>query len=309
MKNKSKIRRKSVVFYFIGAFLVIYTVLMLYLFFWGFITSLKATKGVFNVFRKHEMDFLQGWPWQWEWKNYSVLISKYLYTDIWVKNANGGSDVIRVGFLKMTLNSIFYAGGGSLVATIVPLIMAYATAKFDYKFNAVIDATVLVCIAVPVVGSQPSEIMVLKTLGLFDRWTGYFIQRAHFLSVYYLIFQAAFKSIPKDYSEAAQVEGAGYYRIMFQLIIPLVGTIFLTIFLMNFIAFWNDYTYPLLYLHSKPTLAYGIYFLVFKNGENQIANEPMKMAGSFIMFIPILVIFLCFRKALMKNLSMGGIKE
>ena len=51
------------------------------------------------------------------------------------------------------------------------------------------------------------------------------------------------------------------------------------------------------------------YYLVFKNGENAIANEPMKMAGSFIMFVPILIVFLFFRKALMRNLSMGGIKE
>lgn len=308
MKKNSKIKRKSVAYWIIGAFLVLYSFILIYLICWGAITSLKATKGTFNVFRKHEMDFLQGWPWQWEWKNYTTLISKYIYTDIWVQTANG-TDILRVDFIRMVINSIFYALGGSFFAVLVPMIMGYATSKFNYKFNAVLDATVLICIAVPIVGSQPSEIMVLKTLGLFDNWFGYFIQKAHFLTTYYLIFQAAFRSIPKDYSEAAQMEGAGHYRIMLQLIFPLVGTIFLTIFLIQFIAAWNDYSYPMLYLHSKPTLAYGIYYLVFKNGENAIANEPMKMAGSFIMFVPILIVFLFFRKALMRNLSMGGIKE
>lgn len=308
MKNNSKIKRKSIAYWFIAAFLIIYSAIMIYLIFWGAMTSLKATRGTFNIFRKHEMDFLQGWPWQWEWKNYSILITKYIYTDVWMKTSSG-TQIVRVGFLSMVLNSVLYALGGSFFATAIPMVMGYATSKFNYKFNNVITAVVLVCMAVPIVGSQPSEIMVLKKLNLFDTWVGYFITKGHFISTYYLIFQAAFRSIPKDYSEAAQVEGAGHYRIMFQLIFPLVATIFLTVFLVQFITAWNDYSYPLIFLRSKPTLAYGIYYLVFKNGENAISNEPMKMAGAFIMFVPILVLFLCFRKSLMKNLSMGGIKE
>ena len=303
IKNK-KLKKISPLFIAIGILGAIYIISLIYLIAWGFGSSVKATLGLKNVFRDNMSGFPKGWPWEWEWSNYRTIL-KYLYVDVW---GNDGR-FIRTKFIGLVSNSILYAIGGSFVATLVPFVMAYATTKVNYKFNVVIDTLVIVCMAIPIIGSQPSEIQVLKTLGLFDNWAGFFIQKGHFLSMYYLIFQATFRSISKEYTEAARIDGAGYYHIMLRIIMPLAKTLFFTIFLLYFIQFWNDYSYNLIYLRSKPTLAYGVYFLVYLNSENALANVPMRLCGSFILFIPIFTLFLCFKKSLMQNLSMGGVKE
>ena len=245
----------------------------------------------------------EGWPWQWEWKNYAV-IKDYVYVDV-IKDGTR----YRIKMLAMTMNSILYAVGGALVAVTVPTFVAYAASKTSYKFNAVLDVICLTCMAIPIVGNQPSNIQVLKELNLYDTMIGFYIQRAHFLTSYYLIMKASFRSVPSAISEAAQIEGAGNYTVMFRIVFPMISKIFTTLCLIEFITLWNDYTYPLLYLNSYPTLAYGIFYLVFQNGENRIRTTPMRMAGSFILFTPILIVFLIFKDKLMQNLSMGGVKE
>lgn len=303
IKPTSKKKHLTVTFTVIGIVMALYSLFMMVLLFWGFFTSVKASSGVFNLFRKNEFGLPQGWPWQWQWSNY-VVIFDYIYVDVYTNISR-----TRVNAIGMLINTLIYAFGGAAVATIVPLIAAYATAKVNYKFNVVIDSIVLVCMAIPIVGAQPSELQVLKTLNIYDTWVGHFVQHGHIISIYYLVLQASCRGVPITYSEAAEIEGAGYYSIMFRIVLPLVKTVIMTIFLMQFIACWNNYTYPLVYLKSHPTLAYGVFYLVFINGENIISNEPMRMAGSFILFTPILVLFLIFKDVLMQNLSMGGLKE
>ena len=162
---------------------------------------------------------------------------------------------------------------------------------------------------IPIVGAYPSELQVLNTLGLYDNWAGYYIQRAHCISAYYLIFTAVFRSIPYTYSEAAYIEGAGEYTVMLRVIMPLAKNVAATVFLIFFITIWNDYNTSLLYMPSHPSLAYGIFYVLFQ-GPPKIAKDiPMKLAGCFLLFSPILVLFAMFRNVLMQNLSMGGLKE
>ena len=305
MKMKRKKRKFDVFFLVTGICLAAYSIFLLTLIIWGFFTSVKADLGTTNLFRDNKVGLPQGWPWEWEWKNY-LVIKDYIYVK--VIPSNGGRPYI-VDMLSMAVNSVFYAIGGSLVAVAVPMIVAYAASKTEYKFNAVLDAVCLACMAIPIVGNQPSNIQVLKTLNLYDSMIGFYIQKAHFLTTYYLIMKASFRSVSKAFSEAAQIEGAGNYTIMFRIIFPMVSKIFMTLCLIEFINLWNDYTYPLIYLTSYPTLAYGIFYIVFQNGENVIRTTPMRMAGSFILFTPILIVFLIFKDRLMQNLSMGGVKE
>lgn len=300
---KTKKRKFDLFFLITGIFLAAYSLFLLILIVWGFFTSVKADLGSTNLFRFNKVGLPEGWPWQWEWKNYYV-VKDYIYVDT---ITNGVP--YRINMLGMAINSVFYAVGGSLVAVAVPAIVAYASSKTDYKFNVVLDVICLACMAIPIVGNQPSNIQVLKTLNLYDTMIGFYIQKAHFLTTYYLIMKAAFGSVSKAFSEAAQVEGAGNYTIMFRIVFPMVSKIFTTLCLIEFINLWNDYTYPLIYLGSYPTLAYGIFYLVFENGENKISKTPMRMAGSFILFTPVLIVFLVFKDRLMQNLSMGGVKE
>ena len=77
--------------------------------------------------------------------------------------------------------------------------------------------------------------------------------------------------------------------------------------LITFVAFWNDYQVPQIYLPSYPTIAFGVLYMSITTQEG-MATIPMRMTSSMIALVPILIIFLIFQKRLLGNLTIGGIK-
>lgn len=211
-------------------------------------------------------------------------------------------------YIGMSFNSIIYAVGCALVNTSVLCVTAYTTSRFSFKFDKVIYTLVIITMILPIVGSLPSEIRMVKLLNLNDSFLGMFIMKAHFLGMYYLVFHAMFRGIPKDFDEAAYIDGAGNFSIFFRIILPLASGTFTTIALINFIGFWNDYTTPLIYLPSYPTVALGLYDFV-QSPEPEKTPTTYKLAACMLVFIPNFIIFLVFRNKLIGNISMGGLKE
>ena len=160
----------------------------------------------------------------------------------------------------------------------------------------------------PIIGSAPAEIDLFRNLGLYDSIIGNWIQKFHFLGMYFLVFTAAFEVIPKDFAEAAYMDGASEFKLFTKIMFPIVSTVFTTVLLINFIGLWNDYQTPMLYLPTHPTLAYGVFDLS-RTTINELNNVPARMAGCVILLVPILIIFIDFRKKIMGNLTLGGVKE
>lgn len=279
------------------ALLVVYLISLFIPVFWTIMTSVKT-----NVDYTMYQNVL-GWPKEITFKNYATA---YQYFRIEVVDSNG----VTRDFYMMDLfiNSILYSLGCAIAATITPCIVAYLVARYKYKFGKVVYAIVIITMALPIVGALPSEILVARSLGLFDHFYGLWIMKANFLGVYFLVFFAQFKTLPMAYTEAARVDGAGNFKIMGRIIFPFVsGTIF-TVFLLNFIMFWNDYQIPMIYLPSHPVAAYGMY--IFQTSAiNQIANTPTRLAGIMLMTLPIVLVAVIFSRKLMANLNVGGIKE
>ena len=209
----------------------------------------------------------------------------------------------------LLINSVLYSIGCATAFTICPVIVAYATARFKYGFSKVVYAFVIVTMALPIVGSMASEIIMLNNLGIFDTFPSMFILRFNFLSIYFLILHAQFSSLPMDYTEAAKIDGASNLRIMLQVIIPQSLNTIVTVFVLSFISYWNDYQIPLLYLPSYPTAAYGIYDFVILNTAGAGAYVPTQLAATIIMTLPIIIVFIIANKRIRVSVAMGGIKS
>lgn len=219
---------------------------------------------------------------------------------------NGGLETAYIE--HMLFNSIVYSLGCALIQTSVTCVTAYTTSRFNFKFDKFIYGTVIITMILPIVGSLPSELRVAKAFGLLDTMHGMFIMKAHFLGMYYLVFHAMFRGIPKDYDEAAYIDGADNFVIFFRIILPLASGTFTTIALINFINYWNDYTTPLVYMPSYPTIAYGL-FLFVESPTPERNALPVKLAACMLVFIPNFAMFIIFRNKLLGNISMGGLKE
>ena len=126
--------------------------------------------------------------------------------------------------------------------------------------------------------------------------------------MYFFVYHAFFKGVPDAFREAAEIDGASDFTIMVRIFFPLAVKIILTVFLIQFVALWNDYQTPLLYLPTHPTLAYGVFYLSYFQ-LHEWYHTPIRMAGCIMLVIPILIIFIAFKNKLMGDISLGGIKE
>lgn len=295
-KIKGRVKIFNSIFFIV---LCLYAVSMFILILWAILASLKTE----NDFMHNSVFLPEGPPWEWVWGNFPYVI-KYFKVETQAYNRMP----ITVYLGEQIYNTILFAVIGSFISTFVPCIIAYATSKFDYKFSKIIYSTVIITMILPIIGAYPSELAILNRLGIYNRIWGNWIQRANFLGLYYLVFHATFRGVSKEFSEAAYVDGASEFRVMFGIMLPLIKNIFFTVMLVKFIEAWNDYQTPLLYMPAYPTIAYGMYILG-QSPDNDLSNVPMRMAGCIMMVTPIVILFLIFKDAMIGNLSMGGIKE
>ena len=143
---------------------------------------------------------------------------------------------------------------------------------------------------------------------MYNTVYGMLFMKSYVTGLYFLSFYAALRVIPKDYMEAAYLDGAGNFRVMFRIMLPMASGVFFTILLLSFIQFWNDYQTPLIYMPSYPTLAYGLYYYVNGSYEAETSSVPMQLGGCMLMAIPLFAIFIAFQKKLLGGVSLGGLK-
>ncbi len=293
---KSKVKSSNKIFGIISVtFLSIYSLVMIFLLAWAFMNTFKA-----------DLDFAWNpWfpdpAWGWHPENYITAFSvfKVRLPNDQFANAFG-----------MFVNSILYAGGGAFVVVFVTCLMAYCCSNFQCKVTRIIYFVVIFVITTPIVGSLPSEFQMAKTLGLYDNMLGMYVMKGYFANVNFLIFYGMFRGISGTYTEAGLLDGAGYWRIFFRIILPLASSTFFAVFLLSFIAHWNDYSTPLMYLPSFPPLSYGLYMLSV-GGLGQIdqnMTDPAKIGACFIVALPIIILFSIFNQKIMTNVSVGGLK-
>lgn len=287
--------RNNIFYIILGIFLIAYVVSMLFMFAWGALTSLK------DPF-EYSINKI-GLPESWMFSNY---INAFTAITAKVRTANGFENV---GVLSMYLNTVLYSFGCAFFSTFVSSIVAYLCAKYPYKLSKIVVVVVVVTMSLPIVGSTPSAIQVAKTFGLYDSIVGQWIMAGHFQTgVHFLVIYGAFESMPNAYIEAAEIDGASELQVMSRIMLPLIKNVFSTILLLRIVGLWNDYQTPLLYIPNKPTIAYGLFYFAKVNTLNQNFSVPMQITGSFLVCIPVFILFSIFQNKIMTNLSIGGIK-
>ena len=294
----------------IFAILLLYTISILYTIAWGLLTSLKS-----------DTDFsalgnAMGLP-NWKLSEREIKLYNYTYLlqvfelEVVAKYYSGNVLISSRGVYnlpQMIIFSLIYCGGGCIVSTIVPCMVAYLVTKFKCAFSKIVYGTALLVMALPIVGSEPARLALLRNLRLYDTFWGELLMKSSFLGMYFFVFTAFFEGLSDTYAEAAEIDGASQFKIMTSVIFPIAGKTIATVMLVMFITLWDDYRSPLLYLPTKPTLAYAVYELV--NGNRKLGIQTSgKIAGCMLLAVPVLIIFICLKDRLMGNVTMGGLKE
>lgn len=263
---------------------------------WAIISSFKSRPEFSGLGYYEDVSPLE-LPQKWLWSNYKDAF-EYISVDV------RGAKVKLPGLL---MNSAIYAVGTTLASTITPMMVAYACAKYKFKLGSFLHSLVLVVMVVPIVGNLSSTIQVSRDFHLYDNFWGMFFMRATWTNMYFLIFYTAFKSQPTSYDEAAKIDGAGPFDLLLKIDFPLVSSVFVGVLVIMFMTNWNEYYIPMIYLPSYPVVVYALYKMQAYSGTGM--TIPILIAGSVIVSLSTLILFLVFKNRIMGNISIGGIKE
>ena len=311
MAKKKKNKMDYAVITVIAAILIVYSAIMILILVWGFITSLKSnmdfsTMG--NVLGFPNSDFSRN---EILFSNYKTIWENFSFTK--TISYYSGDTLIRHfsdnSFFSILLNTVLYAVVGSAIQAFVPAVMGYLVVKYPGKVSSFINALMLFVLAFPIVGNSSTMVRLLRTMNLYDNFLGMFIMKFNFTGMYFFMFQAFFHDLSDSYAEAAEIDGASQMRVMFGIYIPLAWKMVMTIMLILFVVCWNDYQNPFLYLPTKPTLAYAVFYLAYENNQVQMASLPIKTAACMILALPIIVLFIFLKDKIMGNVTLGGVKE
>ncbi len=295
-KKKTKLSISKTIIFTILAF---YTLTILVMYGWAFLTSLNRS----GRFTDDPLSMPRGWPWQWEWSNYFKEVATFTVEG---KNIFDPS-AKKVGFGLMLFNSLLYSIGGALINNLTMWLVAYLVTRFKgYKTSGILYTLVVALMTIPIIGNQASALQIYAKLGWYNNYLFIIVNNIGFTGMYFLIYASFIKGLGNEFYESAYMDGAGNFTIMTKIALPLTMSMFCVVFLLLGIERWNDYMTMLVYMPSYPTLAYGIYKST--SSAATTAFTPRYIALCVVLMIPLLVLFLFFQKPIMSNLRLGAIK-
>ncbi len=295
IKKKSQLNKLRSIHYIIFIFLIVWVCTVLFLYLWGAMTSFKSSR-----------DFLMnkiGLPKEWDFSHYGFVIKNY-YVPI-----TDSTGIHYVWLENMLATSLIYALGAPSTSLLVACWVAYLTARFKYKFSYFLNTLVIVVMFIPSIGTDVSTITILKSLGIFDTYLSIFVLNFSFMGTNYLLFYATLNAMPRDFIEAAKIDGANEMVIFFKIVLPSVSTLFFTLLTLGAITSWNNYSFTLTYLPTHPNLSYGV-FSITETTLQGFNHVPVRMAAYYILVFPILFIFLLLKDYIIEhmNFSLGELK-
>lgn len=312
-KQKTKIGVFAIIIFIV---LLVYCISIIFPVIWGFLTSLKASVdfGIMgNVIGLPNAKFSAN---ELRFANYLRIFKRFTIAtgnNSYYSALFGKIEILpkRVDFWGLIINTIVYAVACAIIGCFSNMTIAYLCAKFDYAFSRFWYSLLLILMIIPIVGSGPSMLTIVRNLGIYDTYASMVVMHVTCGGVYFFVFYACMKGIPSSFIEAAEIDGASQMAIYVRIIIPLASKILFTVSLISFIGLWNDYQTPLLYYPSKPTLAYGVYSMsgATSGGTYDTTSLPQRVAGCMILATPLIILFIACKNVILGNLSMGGLKE
>jgi multiple sugar transport system permease protein len=264
------------------AFLLLFSFAMIFPFLWMVISALKTKDEIFQF--PPAM-----WPENPMWHH---------FTEAWQ----------LAPFGQYIFNSTFTAICIVALQVINSALIAYAFTHFKFRGKNVLFAIVLLTYMLPAAATYVPSYVILANWNLLDTYKGLiFSNAASALGIF--LFRQAFMQIPKELVEAATMDGASHWRILWRVVYPLSKPTFLTFILISFVQNYNSYLWPTLILNSeeKQLITTGLRQFFIQEGAYGI-QWPLIMAASSFAVIPLLILFAFAQKWFVSGISDQGLK-
>jgi multiple sugar transport system permease protein len=212
----------------------------------------------------------------------------------------------RLNFLGYFFNSTVVAVAVTAGNVIFGSMMGYALAKLTFRGKRVLFGLVLATLMVPAVVTFMPLFVLVANLGLVNTHAGLILP---FLAGAFGVFlmRQFISGIPDELLDAARVDGAGEHYIFWRIVMPLCGPAIATLTILTFLGSWNSFLWPLVVATSDRMYTLPVAIALFATGQQE-TNVALLMAGSVIVILPVLIVFILLQRYFTQGIAMTGIK-
>lgn len=211
----------------------------------------------------------------------------------------------QVPVFQYMLNTLIVAAFSVAGNVIFSTMAGYALGRLKWHGRGFIFGLFMATMVIPLEGVMISQFLIIRNLGLQNTLLSVALP-GMVGAINILLMTNAFKGIPKELEEAAEVDGANLWQRFFHICVPQVKGTMTVVGIFAFVGAWNDFLWPLITIsdESKYTLTLGMNRL-----KGLFVQDPRLIAaGALVALIPIIIFFACFQRYFFKGLEQGGLK-
>jgi multiple sugar transport system permease protein len=210
-------------------------------------------------------------------------------------------------FLRFLWNSLFYAGSVTIATVISCAVVAYGFARLRFPGRDLLFAITVSTMMIPNIVTFIPAFVLFKQIGMLGTYAPLIIP--NFLGNAFFIFMLRqfFLGLPWELSDAARIDGAGEWRIFWQIMLPQVRSALMVVAVFTFLYTWHDFFGPLVYLSERNQYPLSLGLFVFK--ARRTTEWNLMMAASIITTLPLIVVFFFTQRYFLKGISLTGIKR
>ena len=266
---------------FTYVFLILVAIVVLFPFYWMIISSLKTTD-------EYRLSTPTLWPNFIRWDNY---VDAFSQANLW----------------RLFGNTAFVGIVSTILSLVITILAAFAFARLEFKGKNILFAALLATMMIP---GELFTITNYITVAQMKMLNTYSVLIIPFLvSVFYIyLLRQNFMQSPNELYYAAKVDGTSVFKYLLKVMIPLALPTIITITILKMMGAWNSYMWPRLVANDEAhtLVTYGL-----RNAFTDVSGEvnyPVQMAAVAIVSLPLFLVFVFFRKYIMKGVSRSGIK-
>lgn len=212
----------------------------------------------------------------------------------------------QLDFPRFFFNSLVIALAVTLGTLIFSPMLGYALAKLSWAGKRVVMGVVLATLMVPAGITIIPNFILMSNLGLVNTYPGLILP---FLAGPFGVFlmRQFMLGIPDELLEAARMDGANEFRVFWSVVMPIATPILATLGILTFLGNWNSFIYPLVMAQEPQMYTLPVALATFATGQYQ-ADHGMLMAGSVILVVPVLIVFVLFQRWITEGIATTGLK-
>ena len=266
----------------IHGLLIALSLLFLIPIWWLFISSIKPIDQILTIPPIW-------WPRTPQWQNYVDALTSPAFP-----------------FLRLLFNTLFYCVLATIGAVLSSCIVAYAFARMRFVGRDLLFGITLATLLLPSVVTLIPTYVLFQRMGMVGTYAPLILPYFFGSAFNIFLLRQFMLTIPQELSDAAYVDGAGDFRILWQIMVPLVKPAIIVIAIFNFIYAWNDFLGPLLYLDDSTKYPFAIGLYAFRT--RFALQWNLLTAAALAITVPLIIGFFLLQRYFIEGVTMTGVK-